>query len=76
MKILWHKHCREVIEFAAVEYEFEVKKIQEWHLRLTHPVTKKRLDFFPKTCRATWVSTNKWFTIPDIEKFIEKEFKR
>jgi hypothetical protein len=34
------------------------------------PASGKRLDYFPKSGRATWVSSNKWFTIPDIEQFI------
>jgi hypothetical protein len=34
------------------------------------PDSGKRLDYFPKSGRATWVSSNKWFTIPDIEQFI------
>lgn len=66
----WNK---EVLEYLSAEHEFEIEYIQWYHIRLTHP-DGRRLDYFPKSGRATWVSSGKWFTIPDIEKFIQKEF--
>lgn len=46
---MWYnktKHRREVVEFAAGEFDFEIEYIADYQLRLTHPVTKRRLDFF------------------------------
>jgi len=56
-----------------LEYDFEVQTIAEYHLRLFKD--KKKLDYFPQRGRATWVGSNKYFTIPDIEKFIMAHFK-
>lgn len=69
------KHRREVVEFAAGEFDFEIEHISDYHLRLTHPITKKRLDYFPKSSKATWVGTGRYFVIDDIESYMEKEFK-
>jgi hypothetical protein len=73
MKTDWQKYRREVVEFAAGEFDFKVERIQDWHLRLTNQFGKQ-LDFFPKSRRATWVGTNRWFIIEDIETFIPKTF--
>lgn len=59
---------------ADLDYDFEVKMIAEYHLRLTS-ANKKSLDYFPQSTKATWVGSNKWFRIPDIEKFIQDNFK-
>lgn len=56
-----------------LEYDFEVQTIAEYHLRLFND--EKKLDYFPQRGKATWVGTNKYFTIPDIEQFIIKHFK-
>lgn len=63
------------IEYIAGDLEFEIEFIQPWHLRLSHP-NGRRLDYFPKSGRATWVSSGKWFTITDIEKFIYQEWQQ
>lgn len=73
MQINWQRHRREVVEFAAGEFDFEVERIQEWHLRLTNHFGKN-LDYFPKSKKATWVGTNNWFVIEDIESFIPNTF--
>lgn len=56
-----------------IDYDFEVQIIAEYHLRLFND--EKKLDYFPQRGKATWVGTNKYFTIPDIEQFIMKHFK-
>jgi hypothetical protein len=63
-----------IVEYIAGDLEFEVKYIQPWHLRLT-PAKGRSLDYFPKSGRATWVSSGKWFEIEDIEKFIYDNWK-
>jgi hypothetical protein len=68
----WNK---QIVFFCAGEFDFEVQKIQEYHLRITINGAKK-LDYFPGSRRATWVSSQKWFHIPDIEKFIFNNFKK
>lgn len=73
MQINWQKYRREVVEFAAGEYDFEVERIQEWHLRLTN-LNGKKLDYFPKSKKATWTGSNRWFLIDDIETFIPNTF--
>lgn len=73
MKIDWQKYRREVVEFAAGEFDFKAERIQDWHLRLTNRFGI-RLDYFPKTGKATWTGSNKWFVIEDIESFIPKTF--
>lgn len=55
-------------------YDFKVEAIAEYQLRLTG-ANRKSLDFFPQSCKATWVGSNKWFRIPDIEKFIMENYK-
>ncbi len=48
--------------------------VQPWHLRISHP-DGRRLDYFPKSVRATWVSSGRWFRIEDIEKYLNEKFK-
>lgn len=57
----WEEH-KECVESLAGVYDFDIEYIQPWHLRLSLPSGKK-LDYFPKSGRATWVSIGKWFTI-------------
>lgn len=73
MPINWVKYRREVVEYAAGEHDFKVERIQEWHLRLTN-YSGIKLDYFPKSKKATWTGSNKWFLINDIEKFIPNTF--
>jgi hypothetical protein len=61
--------------FLAGEYGFEVKVIASYHLRLSHP-SGKPLDYFPQTGRATWLGTNRWFKIKDIEMFIMDNWEK
>ena len=63
----------ELIHLLAVERGIEVKFIQPYHIRLTGR-DNKRLDYFPNSTRATWVSSQKWFSIDDIEKFLMENF--
>ena len=72
-RINWEKFRREVVEGMAGEYDYKVERIANWHLRMTNH-HGKRLDYFPKTSKATWVGTNQWMVIPDIEQFILKTF--
>lgn len=67
------KDRKDIVLFLAVEYDYEVEEIQPWHLRLSIPGEK--LDYFPKSGRATWVSSGKWFEIEDIEQFILKQYQ-
>jgi hypothetical protein len=64
-----------MIEYIAGDLELEIEFIQPWHLRISRPGSK-RLDYFPKSGRPTWVSSNRWFTIPDMEKFLYEHFKQ
>jgi len=48
--------------------------VQPWHLRISHK-DGRRLDYFPKSGRATWVSSGRWFRIEDIEKYLNEKFK-
>lgn len=70
MNLKWNK---QVVEGLAAEHEFPVEEIQPYHLRLT--LGSKRLDYFPKSGRATWLGSQKWFTIDDIEQFLTEQFK-
>lgn len=53
--------------------DFECNIIQPYQLRLTKD--EKVLDYFPQRGKATWVGTNKWFKIDNIENFLETNFK-
>lgn len=64
-----------LVRLFADEHELTLVSIQPWHLRLSHPGGRK-LDYFPKSERATWVSSGQWFTIQCIETFLNKEFKQ
>jgi hypothetical protein len=52
-------------------FNIECYTIQEYHLRLHLPKGRK-LDYFPQSGRATWLGTNKWFHINNIETFIRE----
>lgn len=69
----WQENIK-IVEYIAGDLDFEIEFIQPWHLRLSHPSGKK-LDYFPKSGRATWVGSNKWFEIEDIEKYLYDHFK-
>jgi hypothetical protein len=64
-----------MIEYIAGDLDLDIEYIQPWHLRLSRE-TGRRLDYFPKSGRATWVSSGKWFTIEDVEKFLYENFKQ
>lgn len=68
------KSNRECVESMAGIIDFEVVRIQDFHLRLTNPVDNKKLDYFPQSGKATWTGSGKWFVIDDIEAFINKNF--
>lgn len=70
----WQDNIK-IVQYIAGDLEFEIDFIQPWHLRLSHP-NGKRLDYFPKSGRATWVSSGRWFTIEDIEKYLYENFKQ
>lgn len=57
-----------------INYDFEVQVIAPYQLRITTP-DGKRLDYYPTSNKATWVGSNSWFKIPDIEQFIMQNFK-
>jgi hypothetical protein len=63
-----------MIEYIAGDLELEIEFIQPWHLRISR-TGNRTLDYFPKSGRATWFSSGKWFSIPDIEKFLYENFK-
>jgi hypothetical protein len=63
-----------MIEYIAGDLDLDIEFIQPWHLRIGRE-TGRRLDYFPKSGRATWVGGNKWFTIQDIEQFLYQNFK-
>jgi hypothetical protein len=70
------QHWEEIkttVEYIAGDLDLELEYIQPWHLRLSGG--GKRLDYFPKSGRATWVSSGKWFEIEDVEKFLYENFK-
>lgn len=64
----------ELTEFVCGEMELTIEFIQEYHLRIKGE--SKRLDYFPKSGRATWVGSGKWFEIEHIDTFLEKHFKQ
>lgn len=64
-----------MIEYIAGDLDLEIEYIQPWHLRIS-PAKGRSLDYFPKSGRATWVSSGKWFTIEDVEKFLYENFKQ
>lgn len=66
----WNK---EVVDGLSGMHDFKVVRIQDYHLRLINHYGKQ-LDYFPKSRKATWVGTNHWIYIADIEIFIEKTF--
>lgn len=61
------------IFWMAGELELEVEEITPYQLRVTKG--KKRLDYFPTSGKATWVGTNKYFKIKNLDEFMEKHFK-
>jgi len=65
----------ELVQHYADYWELSLVYVQPWHLRLSH-TDGRRLDYFPKSGRATWVSTNRWFRIEDIEQFLLEHFKQ
>lgn len=67
----------DVVDGLSVEYGFKVTKHSDVHFSLFHQ-SKGRLDYWPSTSKAIWVhkkQTNKSFHIPDIEAFLNKNFK-
>lgn len=80
----WKEHSRyfrlerqkdntENLYSLAGMHEFEIKKIADHHLRLF--LKDFTLDYFPQRGRATKLGTNRWFTISDIEQYIETIYK-
>ena len=67
------KFKTELIECLAGEFDFEIKYIQRYHLRLF--LKRYTLDFFPLSNRSTVVGSQKWFEIPDIETYIREHYK-
>lgn len=65
----------QAVEYIAGDLELEIEYIQPWHLRISR-TGNRTLDYFPKSGRATWVSSGEWFTIEDIEKFLYEHFKQ
>lgn len=63
-----------LVQHYADYWRLSLEYIQPWHLRLSHP-DGRRLDYFPKSGRATWVSSGRWFVIEDVEQYLLKEFK-
>lgn len=63
-----------MIEYIAGDLELVIEFIQPWHLRISRP-EGRRLDYFPRSGRATWVGSGKWFEIEDMEKFLYENFK-
>lgn len=61
----------EVVESMAAIHDFHWEAVQPYQLRIT--LNDKKLDYFPQTGRSTWVGSNTWFVINDIEQFIMKE---
>lgn len=57
----------ELTQLIAEELSLKVEFIQEYHLRISG--NGKRLDYFPKSGRAIWVSSGKWFEIEYIDIF-------
>jgi hypothetical protein len=69
------KDNTEVVMHIAGEYVFSVKVLSDHHLRLSHPGGRP-LDYFPQRGKATWLGTNRWFTIKDIEAFIMDNWEK
>lgn len=65
----------DVVGFIAGELEFKLTIIQPYQLRLNHAKTGKNLDYFPRSGKATWLGSGKWFVITDIEQWLYKNFK-
>jgi hypothetical protein len=68
------KSNRECVESMAGIIDFVVVRIQDFHLRLTNPVDNRKLDYFPQSGKASWTGTGKWFTIDNIEDFLNNNF--
>jgi hypothetical protein len=66
-----------IVVFEAGFIGFGVRQNSEHHLSLFHP-TKGRLDYWPSTGKAMWMSDrfrhNSTFHIPDIEKYLQDHF--
>lgn len=58
-----------------INYDFEVDTIAPYQLRIISGIDGKKLDFFPTSNKGSWVGSNKFFIIPDIEKFIMDNYK-
>lgn len=66
----------DVVFGMADEYNYEAKQYTTTHLSLIHPI-KGRLDYWPTTGRAAWISGIKNrnpFKIDDIEAYIMEHF--
>lgn len=69
------EYNKQVVEFLSTELDYQLEYIQPYHIRLTHP-DRRRLDYFPKSGRATWVGSQVWFEIKDIEQYLYQNFSR
>lgn len=74
MTTLWDDKIQ-IVEYLAGDLDLEIKYIQPWHLRISRE-GNRTLDYFPKSGRATWLSSGRWFEIEDIEKFLQEHFKQ
>lgn len=77
MHRLTTEQTEQLIAFLCDENsdDIEMEYIQWYHIRISFLKKKKRLDYFPKKGRSTWVGSGRWFTIKDIEQVILNELK-
>lgn len=57
-----------------IDYDFEVEVVAPYQLRLTGNDGRK-FDYFPTSGKGTWVGSNDFFKVPDIERFIAEHYK-
>ena len=71
MNFQWNK---DIVESLTAQHDFKLQVIQSYHLRISGGKFIGKLDYFPKSGRATIVGSQEWFVITDIEQYILKHF--
>lgn len=63
----------DVVYWHAVEFGFNVRQCNEYHLQLFHPILGL-MNYWPSTGRAQWRDC-KTFVIRDIEHYLNNYFR-
>lgn len=64
----------DVVHSLVVEHGLNLYAVQPYHLRISGGKFQGKLDYFPKSGRATIVGSQEWFVIDNIEQYIFEKF--